>query len=209
MSSEPATKQQIEVLSLLKAQSSSLKETKDLLLASLARVETLESEVRSLKSQVSTLNKDVFSLKDQLNTRNQADKACIIRVFGFPVGDEEAGATDGGDSTKKRFYDRLLKPVLTAAKTAGDIATVPHAATAVASFYRAGKVSASSNSPPPLVITLANQDLKLAVLRHKRRNLPLPPLDHGPRKSYGHLQVHDRQGPDQPHLPQAEGPPEA
>ncbi len=128
----------------------------------------------TLKGTVAGLKKDVVDLKDQLNHRNQADKSLNLRIFGFPVTPEETGATDGGEGLKKRVYDRLLKPVLTAARTAGDVPTVPHAGTAVTSIYRAGKASANAR-PPPLVVKLASADLKIAVLRHKRRNLP-PPL---------------------------------
>ena len=150
MSNDLATKQQLdEVLNLLKAQTTSLSETKLLLTESLKRVETLEVEVKHLKTSVTSLKKEVQGLKDQVNSRNQADRACSVRVFGVPVGEEEIGATDGGDGLRKRVYDRLIKPVLTAAKAAGDIATVPHASTAVISIHRAGK--ASANSSPCLV----------------------------------------------------------
>ncbi len=167
-----ATKEQLdEVLTLLKAQSSSLTKTKNLLTSSLARIETLEKEVKTLKTTATVLGREVTDLKDQLNARNQADRACSLRVFGVAVTPDEIGATDGGDGLKKRLYDRVLKPVLAAAKTAGDIPTVPHAGTGVLSVYRAGRAKVGV-TPPPLVVRLSSSELKVALLRHKRRNLP-------------------------------------
>jgi hypothetical protein len=45
----------------------------------------------------------------------------------------------------------------------------------IANIYRAGKLN--SPKPPPIVITFSSSQTRLAVLRHKRNNLPAPSDD--------------------------------
>jgi hypothetical protein len=56
-------------------------------------------------------------------------------------------STDGGKSLSSRVYEKILKPVL------------------------------NSPKPPPIVITFSSSQTRLAILRHKRNNLPTPSDD--------------------------------
>ncbi len=50
--------------------------------------------------------------------------------------------------TSSKVYDRVLKPILAAAKTKGDIPSVPNVHNSVYTIFRAGRVV--PNKPPPL-----------------------------------------------------------
>jgi hypothetical protein len=147
-------------------------------------VTKLEEQVTSQQNQIDTQSKEILQLKDSVNFRNQQSRANSIRLLGFPVTDDEKVSTDGTKYLSIRVYDKILKPVLTSAKAKGDLSTVPTMPNTIASIYRAGKLN--SPKPPLIVITFSSSQTRLAVLRHKRNNLPTPSDDEkrGGIKSY-------------------------
>jgi hypothetical protein len=161
-----------EILSILRDQSKALEETRALLSDSLGRVSKLEEQVTVLQSTVSSQDREIRLLKDKANVADQLTKANNIRLIGYPATDEETKSTDGGKSFATRIYEKILKPVLAVAKAKGDITSVPSLANTVEAVYRAGKISGSST--PPIVIIFNNRAARLAVLRNKRNNIPLP-----------------------------------
>jgi hypothetical protein len=161
------------VISMLKEQAQTLNETRSMLAESQAKVSVLENKVSSLEVKVTSLESDILALKETSNNREQQSKLCSIRIHGFPVTDEELAATDGGKPLSLKIYDRLLKPILTAAKAKGDIASVPHCANVVEDCYRAGRPT-KTGRPMPIVVKITNKNLRLAILRNKRNNIPSP-----------------------------------
>jgi hypothetical protein len=161
------------VISMLKEQAQTLNETRSMLAESQAKVTVLESKVSTLEGKVLSLESDLLSLKEVTNNREQVSKLCSIRVHGLPVTDDELAATDGGKSLGIRVYDRVLKPILAAAKAKGDISSVPHCSNVVEECYRSGRPT-KSGKPAPIVVKIANKNLRLAILRNKRSNIPLP-----------------------------------
>jgi hypothetical protein len=161
------------VISMLKEQGELLSDTRRMLADSQAKVLALEAKVGALEHKVTSLECDLTSLKEVSNNREQASKLCTIRVHGFPVSDEELAATDGGKTLANKVYERILKPILAAARAKGDIPSVPHCANAIEDCYRAGRPS-KSGKPAPLIVKLSSKNLRLAVLRNKRANTPAP-----------------------------------
>jgi hypothetical protein len=161
-----------EILSILRDQSKALEETRALLSDSLGRVSKLEEQVTALQTTVSSQDREIRLLKDKANAADQLTKANNIRLIGYPATDEETKSTDGGKSFAARVYEKILKPVLAVAKAKGDITSVPTLANTVEAVYRAGKISGSHT--PPIVVIFNNRAARLAVLRNKRNNIPMP-----------------------------------
>jgi hypothetical protein len=164
-----------ELMSLVRGQSKALEETKAMLADSLGRVAKLEEQTSSLQSRVESQDKEILQLKDSVNYLHQQSKASSVRLLGFPVSDDEKMSTDGGKLLSTRVYEKILKPVLAIAKAKGDLSSVPTMPNTVYNIYRAGKLN--SPKPPPIVITFSNTQTRLAVLRHKRNNIPSPSDD--------------------------------
>jgi hypothetical protein len=161
------------VISMLKEHGELLTDTRKMLADSQAKVSVLENKVSTLESTVTKLETDVLALKEASNSREQQLKLCTVRIHGLPVTDEELAATDGGKTLAAKVYDRVLKPILNAAKAKGDISSVPHCANAIEECYRAGRPS-KTGKPVPIVVKVTNRHLRLAIFRNKRLNTPQP-----------------------------------
>jgi hypothetical protein len=161
------------VISMLKEHGELLSDTRKMLADSQAKVLALDTKVGTLEQRVVTLESELLSLKEVSNNREQASKLCSVRIHGFPVTDEELAATDGGKTLGSKVYERLIKPILAAARTKGDITSVPHFNTAVEDCFRVGRPT-KTGKPVPLIIKFTNKNTRLAVLRNKRTNTPAP-----------------------------------
>jgi hypothetical protein len=161
------------VISMLKEHGELLVDTRKMLADNQAKVSVLENKVSTLESTVVKLESDVLALKDAANFREQQFKLCTVRIHGLPVTDEELAATDGGKTLATKVYDRILKPILNAAKAKGDIPSVPHCGNAIEECYRAGRPS-KTGKPVPIVVKVANKHLRLAIFKNKRTNTPQP-----------------------------------
>ncbi len=116
----------------------------------------------SQKSTIEALTADVRSLKDIVNHHEQQSRATSLRIFNFPGSCDETGLAT-------KVYDRLLKPILAAAKAKGDLATLPQVGNTIEDIYRAGKFAAGANKPPPpIVVKLTSPTIRMALLRNKR-----------------------------------------
>ena len=74
-----------------------------------------------------------------------------------------------------RVYDRIVKPLLTAAKSAGDIGSVPQVQNTIEACYRVYTgPKATEGHLPPVIIRLRNSAIKVAILKHRRRHTPEP-----------------------------------
>jgi hypothetical protein len=136
-------------------------------------VANLEAKSTSQEATITSLCKEVKSLKENINNRDQADRGNTLRLFGLPMSREES---DSSKTTAAVVYDRVLKPILSAAKTKGGVPSVPQLATLVSDCYRVGKPSSpdSSSSAPPIIIKFLNPHHRLAILKHKKDNTPSP-----------------------------------
>jgi len=139
------------------------------------RVSTLETTVAAqalvIKSQeetIKTLVADVKTLKEKTNAQDQHLKSNAVRLFNFPGSNDETGL-------HTKVYDRILKPILVAAKAKGDLATVPQLKNVIKECFRAGCFAAGSNKPPPpVIIKFISPAVRLAILKNKRTNTPSP-----------------------------------
>jgi hypothetical protein len=140
-----------------------------------ASMSQVQAKVVALEDNVQRLNKQVYDLQNIVNTREQELRGLSVRVNGFPFTDEEKASTDGKFLAKK-LYDRILLPVLNQAKSKNHIERVPNISNTIHSCYRVGATAArtGTGTPPPIIIKLASDMVKLAIVRNKRQATPAP-----------------------------------
>jgi hypothetical protein len=77
----------------------------------------------------------------------------------------------------KKVYDRIVKPVLTVAKTNGDLESVPTMLNVLEQGYivnRGGKDKQGRAMPPILAVRFTNRFLRNTVMRLRREHMPSP-----------------------------------
>jgi len=142
-----------------------LQETQALLTTNQLRVTTLEGEV-------SSMSKEIKSLKEVVNHREQLARNLVIRINGLPLSEDEIHGPDAAGAAAKAAYDRILRPILTAAKTKAIIPTTPSLNNTIVKAYRFTIKSASMSGPPPIVLTLASSAIKTAIFKAKKDAMP-------------------------------------
>jgi hypothetical protein len=140
-----------------------------LLTKSQEKIEQLEKENAEMKHSITSLNREIFTLKNSSNRRDQLLLSNSIRVFGISISEDEPIATDGGKALCVKVFDKIIKPVLLAAKIKGATAS-----NTIEDCYRLGKASTDKARPPPLVIKLTSPSLRLTILRNKKSGLAPP-----------------------------------
>jgi hypothetical protein len=138
-----------------------------------------QAKVSALEREVTTIRKELFTLKENFNSRDQADRVLTVRVLGLHPTEDEANGPDPSKAAAKTAYDRVLKPLLQAAKDKGIISTIPSITNTVETAYRMKmKTTSSSSGPPPLiVIRLILQNIKSSLFKVKKDALPSPTED--------------------------------
>lgn len=157
-----------------------LKEQKDFLETSLARVTMLEEKVVAITnvqeaSQESLLKheKDINILQRHTNFLEQQGKAGSARLIGFPVSNEEVAAkNDGGAFLRTLVYQRILSPMIQAAVDAKQLDSPLSKAESISKIYRAGP-AAVGKSPPPIIIFFTSPAVKSDIFRFKKA-MPSP-----------------------------------
>lgn len=151
-----------------------------------AKLDEALSELKDMKSRVIQAESDIkhafaeiFDLKEKLNAFEQRDRSTAIRVFGLPLADEEKEGPDTQKATAKLAYERIIRPILSAAKDKGLISTLPNLNNVIQEAFRltSKKNSASSISssrPPPILVKLTSRSIKTAIFKTKSSALPEP-----------------------------------
>jgi hypothetical protein len=147
-----------------------------------ARVEKLEAKVLSLEDSVKKITKELATMKDQNNAREQLLRGHSIRIIGVPISEEESSSREPAKVLLKKVFERVIKPVLIAAKSNGHIDTVPSMSNTVSEIYRVrmGLPQAQGvvglprppTLPPPIIVKFTSLDLRTAFMRNKRVSIP-------------------------------------
>jgi hypothetical protein len=161
------------IIQQLKSLSRNNDEVRALLTESLNKVQQLEENFKTLENRMSAQEQEIFHLKNNANHRDIHSRSCTVRLLGYPALDQETKSTDGGKAFTSAVFEKILKPILLAAKNNNAITVVPTVDKAVESLYRAGKIL-NPAKPPPIIINFTSKQLRLAVLRHKRNNIQQP-----------------------------------
>ena len=138
-------------------------------------VGTLEAKVASQEVTIINMQKEMKKMKEQLNDSDQQSRGQYIRLFNFPLAEDDNSA-DLGRALASRVYDRVLKPIIVAAKAKNEIATVPQCTNVIEDIYRVGKPTTRDGvlRPPPIIIKLCSKQLRLAILKNKKASIPSP-----------------------------------
>ena len=140
--------------------------------ATAQRISSLESSVASVEAKVDTidtsfamyrketdakldaLQQELVNVKISANNRDQILRMKSVKLSGFPISDDEKNASDAEKFLAKRVYDKILLPILTAAKEDGALDSVPTLAKTIDEIRRI-----SAWSPPSAnVVGLATKE---------------------------------------------------
>lgn len=148
-------------------------------------VNVLQSDIKANSGDIKELRRDfetfksstcdeLRAVKTTLNNRELQLRSSAIRLFNYPVLRDEAG--DNYKALQQRVYDRILRPLMTAAKGAGDLASVPQIQNTIESCYRVFQQEEHQDgkAPPPILIRLTSRQLKVSILKQRRQHMPQP-----------------------------------
>ena len=141
----------------------------------LAKFEEVKTELTAVKSVATAQSKEIFILKTKMNEFEQQDKARSLRIFGLRITKEDDEALGTNKAVVKRIYDRIVKPILTIAKSKNMIDSVPQLGNCLVEGYRVGLPPKSDSATPPLVVKFLTKEIRDVVLKLKRENTPPPP----------------------------------
>jgi hypothetical protein len=139
-------------------------ETKALLTSNQARLTSAENKIDRLEAEVK-------QLKETVNHREQLARALCVRVINLPVADDEINGPDPAAATAKLVYERVIRPLLTAAKTKAKISSVPTLPNVINKAFRVAKPTASS-PPPPIIVHLLSPNIKSTIFIMKKEAMP-------------------------------------
>lgn len=160
----------------------SLPDLYDMLLANQSILKELQEKsalVDKLQEKVVSLEKELMVAKESLNDREQYSRNWSVRIFGLSVTKEEEEKLGKDRAVMKKAYDKVLKPILQAAKDAGSIESVP------SSYYNLlenGHALRPRHDPqggkkpgsPSFIVRFSSRFMRNVVLRHKKDHMPRP-----------------------------------
>jgi endonuclease V-like protein UPF0215 family len=145
-----------------------------------SKVEAVESKIdkmEMLHKNVENITQEMCKIKETVNRVEQDSRACVVRVSGLTVSDADMKLHGFEKSIIKKVYDRIVKPVLSVAKTNGDLDSVPTMLNVLEQGYivsRGGKDKQGRAMPPVLAVRFTNRFLRNTVMRLRREHMPSP-----------------------------------
>ncbi len=146
------------------------------------RFESLSNKVTSNTNDIAAIrddldkfkvkvNTDIRSLRTSHNNREQRLRSSTIRIFNVPYTRGES--LDNFKGLTAKVYDRIIRPTLVAAKSAGDIGSVQQQQNVIDSCFRAFTArdpaeASPQTPPPPVIVRLANNSLKGTVMKFRK-----------------------------------------
>lgn len=152
-------------------------ESRDINTANQKEIHLLKTKVTGLEMENTELKKDLKAVKEVVNSHDQESRSLTVRIFGVPLSEEEKKSPNQNKSTAKTAYDRIIRPLLTAAKANNDLDTIPQLANTIEESFRLGKGNKDKKGrpmPPPILVRLSSLKLKVAAFRNKRKSMPVP-----------------------------------
>jgi hypothetical protein len=139
-------------------------ETKSLLTSNQVRLTTAEAKITKLETEVK-------QLKETSNHREQQHRSLCIRIINLPVTDDEINGPDPAAATAKTAYERVIRPLLNAAKTKSKISSVPTLPNVITKAFRLAKPNVSS-PPPSILVHLSSPNIKSVIFIMKKEAMP-------------------------------------
>jgi hypothetical protein len=154
-----------------------------------SKVDTIDSAFATYRKEtdekMSAMQEEISSIKNTANARDQQQRMKSIKLAGLPISDDETNAQDTEKYLGKRVYDKILVPILTAARENDEIETIPTLAKTIEEIRRVkawspppsnvpGLSTKKTSTPPVIIIKLCSPQIRLAILRFKKDNTPAP-----------------------------------
>ena len=137
------------------------------------RLENLEE----LQRRISSISREVDSIKEKQNDIEQESKAYLVRINGLSVSDTEMEDLGYEKAIMKKAYDKVIKPILTAAKNNGVIDSVPVFLNVLEQgtlVSRGIKDKQGRTLPPTMCVRFINRYTRNTVMRMKKDYIPTP-----------------------------------
>jgi len=139
-----------------------------------AELTTVKERVFEVEGDLKSAYSEIFNLKDKVNYMEQRERALTVRIFGVPLSPDEKDSLEPAKAAAKTAYDRVLKPILAAAKDKAILPTIPVIANIITEAYRIKSRNPSSIKPTPIVVKLVSPNIKAAIFRCRRDAMPQP-----------------------------------
>ena len=146
-----------------------------------SKMDIFMAELNSVKSRVGIVEEDlknafgeIYQMKDLLNESDQRNRSLTVRLYGVPLSPDERDGVDPNKAAAKTAYDRVLKPVLAAAKEKSLIPSLPTITNVILEAYRLKPKNAALAKPTPIVMKLISPAIKIAIFKAKRDSIPSP-----------------------------------
>jgi hypothetical protein len=134
-----------------------------------------QQRITKVEDSITELKTEVKQLKEIVNLREQQSRNLTLRLHGLPVTDDELHGPDPAAAAAKAAYEKILKPLLAAAKNNSKIPTTPTITNTISKAYRSHKPSPMRPNPPhPMIIHLVTPAVKTAILVMRKDSLPRP-----------------------------------
>ena len=144
-------------------------------------VNTHTSEIAEIRSELATTRAEVKSLKTSHHVREQRLRSTTVRLFNYPYFRGES--LDNFKALAAKIYERIIRPTLVAAKTAGDAGSVQQQQNVIEACFRVyarnQSDEASAPASTPIIIRLASSSIKQLVMKHRKA---IPPPSEGEKK---------------------------
>ncbi len=131
------------------------------------QVKTIQDDINTVKHDVAQHDDLIAGLREEINTLKLSDishkqqlRSLTLRLLNLPPTPAEK------EDLRGRIYD-LLKPLLTAAKSAKDLTSVPQAAATFDAVFRPYQ-GEHGKTPPPVIIRVPSRAIKIALLKHRK-----------------------------------------
>ena len=133
-------------------------------------VGSLTFTVNSHDDRITALEKDMIAQKEMANVQQQLLRSLTFRLLNVPPTPGEAA--NNYAKLRELIYSRYLLPLLQSAVVEGDISDIPPSSTIIDSCFRP-YLPTAGKQPPPVIIKVANRQLKVAIMKNKKE-LPSP-----------------------------------
>ena len=142
----------------------------------MAGLERRVEDIATLQRSLHLVSEDVSLVRKQLNNVDQESRGSCIRIMGLTITEAEL---EGGQekAIMRKAYDKLIQPILTAAKTKGDIDSVPimHNLLEQGRFVSKAIVDKKGRTLPPVcLVRFSNRYMRNTVMRLKKDHMPDP-----------------------------------
>ena len=140
-------------------------------------IKARDKKIENLETEVTRLKKEAMEAKTSLNDREQYARAWSVRLTGLTVTKEEEEKLGKDRAVMKKAYDKVIKPILVAARENGQIDSVPsawHGALENGHKLTNKNKNTNTNMPPPVILRFSSRFIRNAVLRNKKKFTPQP-----------------------------------